>query len=110
MQKKPELPHGETAGTSYERLMRHRAYLCAARVARDYGLERDLVVEAAFKAYCRFDDLGFDEIALAIAEEFGFKTMIVGAEGFIKALRGLPGVKVLDYPRGRTGAGTGEPN
>lgn len=108
MQKIPELPHGETAGTNYERLMRHRAYLCAARVARDYGLGRDLVIEAAFKAFCRFDDLGFDEEALVVAEEFGFRTMVVGAEGLIKALRGLPGLKVLDYPRGK--AGTDEPN
>lgn len=110
MQQKMGLPHGETAGTNYERLMRHRAYLCAARVARDYGLDRDLVVEAAFKAFCRFDDLGFDEEALAVAEEFGFRTLVVGAQGFITALRRLPGLKVLDYPRGRPGAGTDEPN
>ncbi|HSD12914.1 MAG TPA: hypothetical protein VLC10_05120 [Patescibacteria group bacterium] len=110
MHMKPQLPHGETAGTNYERLMRHRAYLCAARVARDYGLERDRVVEAAFKAFCRFDDLGFDEEALAVAEEFGFRTLVVSAEGFITALRRLPGLKVLDYPKGSSGSEPGLPN
>ncbi len=111
MQQKPEaLPHGETAGTVYDRLMRHRAYLCAARVARDHGLARDLVVEAAFRAFCRFDDLGFDELALAVAQEFGFRTLVASAEGFITALRGLPDLKVLDYPRGQAGAGTRLPN
>ena len=110
MQQRPELPHGETPETNYERLMRHRAFLCAARVARDYDLGRDLVVEAAFKAFCRFDDLGFDEFALAVAEEFGFRTLVVGAEGLIEALRRLPGLTVLDYPRGRPGSGPDKPN
>ncbi|MEY4744832.1 MAG: hypothetical protein RL272_777 [Candidatus Parcubacteria bacterium] len=110
MKEKTPLPPGETAETCYERLMRHRAYLCAARVARDYGLGRDLVIEAAFKAFCRFDDLSFDEEALAVAEEFGFKPMVVGAEGLIEALRRLPGLKVLDYPRGSSDAGPGRPN
>lgn len=110
MDQRTELPHDESAQACYERLMRYRVYLCAARVARDHGLGRSLVIEAAFKAFCRFDDLGFDEAALAVADEFGLTTLAASAEGSITCLRRIPGLNVLSLPVGRTRNGADRPN
>src|SRR5688500_12794019 len=79
----------DTAYTAYARLMRFGAYSLAATVARDYGLGRDLLILALDRAMNRFEELGFPELAVAIAEKLGFTVVAVGLDELAQKLRDL---------------------
>ncbi len=74
--RKLTLPRGENAVTAYGRAMRFGAYLLAANIAQDHDLGKDLTRQAAFRAWCRFDDLGLDDMANAVLRQFGL-TLVV---------------------------------
>jgi hypothetical protein len=101
-----ELPRGLSASETYAMLMRRGAYYFAAHVARRHELGRPLEVEAAYKAFCRFEDFGFDAEALIVAAEFGLIVTNVTAENFIAALRRDSQVTILQYSLGVSGAGS----
>lgn len=104
------LPQGYTPAQGYALLMRRKAFYYAARVARDYGLGQSLVIEAAFKAFCRFDDLGCDEEALIVAAEFGLTVMAVSMTELAEAAQAAQLLRLPDLPTSSGRSGSGLPN
>ena len=105
-----KMPKGLTPEAGYALLMRRGAYYMAARVARDHSLGASLVIEAAFKAFCRFDDLGLDEEALIVAEEFGLTVMAVEMTVLADAVRAAQLLRLPDLPTTSARSGSGLPN
>lgn len=105
-----KMPEGYTPEAGYALLMRHGAYYMAARVARDYSLGMPLVIEAAFKAFCRFDDLGCDEAALIVAEEFGLTVMAVSMTELAGAVEAAQLLRLPDIPTSSGRPGSCLPN
>lgn len=104
------MPKGMSPEEGYALLMRRGAYYMAARVARDHGLGTARVIEAAFKAFCRFDDLGCDEEALIVAEEFGLTVMAVSMTELVDAARAAQMLRLPDLPMMSGAPGSGLPN
>ncbi len=75
-ERKLTLPAGENAVTAYDRAMRFGAFLLAAYIARDHDLGRELAAQAAFRAWCRFDDLGLDDMADSVLRQFGLNLVV----------------------------------
>jgi hypothetical protein len=97
---------GDTPLKAYERAMRYGAFHHAAKVAEICGLDKELVRQAAFKAFCRYDDLGMDDIALEIIREFGLTLLECESREYVKILQMLgevptdiPSWAVLPMPR-----------
>jgi hypothetical protein len=80
---------GDTPLKAYERAMRFGAYHHAANVAAICGLEHELVRQAAFKAFCRYDDLGLEELALEVARQFGLILFETVPQEYVKLLQAL---------------------
>ena len=74
--RKLSLPTGENAISAYDRAMRFGAFLLAAFIARDHELGKELAAQAAFRAWCRFDDLGLDDVADSVLREFGLNLIV----------------------------------
>lgn len=55
----------------YDRAMENKWFLFAATVAQTHDLGTELVSAAAFKAFCRYEDLGNGEVGLTIVKQFG---------------------------------------
>lgn len=104
------LPTGMSPEEGYALLMRRGAYYVAARVARDHNLGTARMIEAAFKAFCRFDNLGCDEEALIVAEEFGLKVMAVSMTELADAARAAQLLRLPDLPTRSGAPGSGLPN
>lgn len=75
-----ELPKGETAATMYELAMRRKCYYLAATIAQNYGLSVPQITQAAFAAFCRFDDLGCHDEALEVIKRFGLTLSNVSSD------------------------------
>ena len=79
----------DTPMKAYGRLMRFGAFAMAARVAHQYGLGRDLLIRALDRALCRFEKLGFPELAVTFAEELGFTVIAVTPQQLPQMMRAL---------------------
>jgi hypothetical protein len=97
MEKIPLHPE-DTPYLAYARLMRLGAYALAATVARDYGLGQDLLILALDCALCRFERLGFPELAVAFAKQMGFTLVTVSLDELAQKMREIDAADDLDFP------------
>ena len=103
-----EIPKGETAATMYELAMKRKWYYLAATIAQNYGLSTPQINQAAFAAFCRFDDLGRHEEALEVINRFGLSLSNVTSESLthvgdllhlMQAVGDLPAGSIIRGPR-----------
>jgi hypothetical protein len=102
--------------TMYALLMKRRAFYTAAVVARDHRLGDAAMLEAAFKAFCRFDDLeasfpgmGYEDAAITVLIEFGLTLHVVPRSEHLHMLQRL-GAVPADIPPHAFVAGDGSVN